>query len=238
MTLEDAFLLAILDDPADDFPRLAYADWLEERGDPRGEFIHVQCLLAAMPADDPGRPPLQQRERELLDRHQAEWLAALGPPACRGVFRRGFLDEVTISAAAYLADGPVRPAATVRRLEVDLTGFDVPAEVIEFVPESVARENVALPIGFRGRTLVLAMPEPLDAKRLAMFEFILNRPVDRVFAPAEQVIEAINRHYGQSETESVDSVLYEFVDLAPDPAARARPGRHSLSRRKRRRPSL
>jgi uncharacterized protein (TIGR02996 family) len=33
---EDVLHLAIREDPDDDGPRLAYADWLEERGDPRG----------------------------------------------------------------------------------------------------------------------------------------------------------------------------------------------------------
>jgi uncharacterized protein (TIGR02996 family) len=33
MSDEDAFLRAILDHPADDAPRLVYADWLDERGD-------------------------------------------------------------------------------------------------------------------------------------------------------------------------------------------------------------
>jgi uncharacterized protein (TIGR02996 family) len=36
---EQAFLRAILERPDDDAPRLIYADWLEERGDPRGEFL-------------------------------------------------------------------------------------------------------------------------------------------------------------------------------------------------------
>jgi uncharacterized protein (TIGR02996 family) len=36
---EQDFLQAIAADPADDVVRLAYADWLEENGDPeRGEF--------------------------------------------------------------------------------------------------------------------------------------------------------------------------------------------------------
>ena len=43
MTHDDAFLQAIIEDPDHDAPRLLYADWLEERGDPRGEFIRVQC---------------------------------------------------------------------------------------------------------------------------------------------------------------------------------------------------
>src|SRR5262249_49325190 len=40
--VRQSFLQAILDDPEADAPRLIFADWLEEHGDPRGEFIHLQ----------------------------------------------------------------------------------------------------------------------------------------------------------------------------------------------------
>lgn len=36
---EEAFLRAITANPADEATRLVYADWLEERGDPLGEFL-------------------------------------------------------------------------------------------------------------------------------------------------------------------------------------------------------
>lgn len=39
-------LHAIQEDPADDTLRLVYADWLEEQGDPRCEFIRLQLQLA------------------------------------------------------------------------------------------------------------------------------------------------------------------------------------------------
>ncbi len=38
---QTAFLQAIIDCPEDDEPRLAYADWLQDRGDFRGEFIRA-----------------------------------------------------------------------------------------------------------------------------------------------------------------------------------------------------
>src|SRR5438067_2114547 len=41
-----AFLKAIIDHADQDGPRLAYADWLEEHGDPRGEFIRTQIETA------------------------------------------------------------------------------------------------------------------------------------------------------------------------------------------------
>jgi len=39
MTDERAFLTAILERPDDDARKLVYADWLEEQGDPRGEYL-------------------------------------------------------------------------------------------------------------------------------------------------------------------------------------------------------
>lgn len=47
------FLRAIIAAPADDLPRLAYADWLEESGEPeRAEFIRVQCEIAELEETD------------------------------------------------------------------------------------------------------------------------------------------------------------------------------------------
>src|SRR5262249_2653590 len=42
---EVAFLEAIRAHPEDDDPRLVYADWLEEQGDPRGDFIRAHCYF-------------------------------------------------------------------------------------------------------------------------------------------------------------------------------------------------
>ena len=38
--------------PDDDGPRMVYADWLMELGDPRGEFIAIQCTLPTLASDD------------------------------------------------------------------------------------------------------------------------------------------------------------------------------------------
>src|SRR5262245_10482866 len=46
---EQAFVQAVLETPDDEGIRLIFADWLEERGDPYGEFIRTQCELARLP---------------------------------------------------------------------------------------------------------------------------------------------------------------------------------------------
>jgi uncharacterized protein (TIGR02996 family) len=46
----DLLLRAICENPAEDAPRLVYADWLDENGQPeRAEFIRVQIELAKIP---------------------------------------------------------------------------------------------------------------------------------------------------------------------------------------------
>jgi uncharacterized protein (TIGR02996 family) len=49
---ERGFIRAITERPADDTNRLVYADWLEERSDPRADFLRAECRLAAVKADD------------------------------------------------------------------------------------------------------------------------------------------------------------------------------------------
>jgi uncharacterized protein (TIGR02996 family) len=72
MTHDNAFRRDIIENPDDDTPRLVYADWLDEHGQPeRAEFIRVQCELARMPAGDPRRAELEARERELLYRRRS-----------------------------------------------------------------------------------------------------------------------------------------------------------------------
>lgn len=40
---DEAFIRAIIDGPGDDLPRLVYADWLDDRGDPRGPYLRAEC---------------------------------------------------------------------------------------------------------------------------------------------------------------------------------------------------
>jgi len=99
---------------------------------------------------------------------------------------------------------------------IDLTNVTIPPAVVELVPESVARENVVLPLAQDGNVLKIVTSDPSDFDTVQKLQFILNKDITPVIAAREQIIEAINRHYGQTETESVDSMLAEFTDTAID----------------------
>jgi uncharacterized protein (TIGR02996 family) len=73
-----SFLRAIAEEPDDDTHRLVFADWLEERGDWRAEFIRLDCRLKVMAEDEPGRAELQARRDELWSRLSPSWRTVVG----------------------------------------------------------------------------------------------------------------------------------------------------------------
>src|SRR5438046_1084093 len=105
MPERDAFLRMICENPADDGPRLVFADWLEEQGDTdRSEFIRLQCERARLPpvkAANPHRRRLSERSDKLCKPHRDRWRAELPslPGVKWGPFHRGFVHIVEVASA-------------------------------------------------------------------------------------------------------------------------------------------
>jgi uncharacterized protein (TIGR02996 family) len=106
MTSEQlAFIRQIVQRPDEELPRLIYADWLEEHGDPQGEFIRVQCALARGSDDPAWTAALRHRERELLSEHRARWTQEIGPGIQWYEPRGGFIESFIVAAPALAAGG-------------------------------------------------------------------------------------------------------------------------------------
>jgi uncharacterized protein (TIGR02996 family) len=113
MSDELALLTAIIANPDEDTPRLMFADWLQENGQPeRAEFIRVQIEITPLP--DRHTRPLHDRApdnaritrfRELFAAHQEEWLRPLGVKIPRATFRRGFVEELCVTPDELLKIG-------------------------------------------------------------------------------------------------------------------------------------
>lgn len=102
MTDADAFLAAIVAAPGEDLPRLVYADWLDEHGDPdRAEFIRLQIALAREGAADDRLHAGVARAKELLAANKPRWEI----PDLHGVqsFRRGFVESLQVSTDEFIA---------------------------------------------------------------------------------------------------------------------------------------
>jgi uncharacterized protein (TIGR02996 family) len=125
MSEADAFECALAENPDDRATYSAYADWLEEQGDPRGALIATQLALEDDSLSRDAREVLKAREDELLAAHEREWLGELAPhfltraeptgnprPTVEYWWGRGFINEVraeylTVPLARAVARSPL-----------------------------------------------------------------------------------------------------------------------------------
>jgi uncharacterized protein (TIGR02996 family) len=119
---EDALVAAVVAAPHDDAARAVYADWLQQRNDPRGELIALQ--LAAKTRDG------TRRANELVAEFGARWLAAYGDGIKKTTarFERGFLETCE---PQQWGDGPLW--ATVRECSVPPMRDDQRADSLRVV---------------------------------------------------------------------------------------------------------
>jgi uncharacterized protein (TIGR02996 family) len=127
--MRDAFERAIIENPDDVASYSAYADWLQEQGDPRGEFIAVQLALEDEEQSWEARYTLKAREAELLWARKKEWLGGLDPffptppdpkdrfryddpPMNLFRWRRGLLNEIEANDLTMVLAQSLRTPAT------------------------------------------------------------------------------------------------------------------------------
>jgi uncharacterized protein (TIGR02996 family) len=156
-TDDEAFLRAIVDAPADEAPRLVYADWLDERGDPRGAYLRAELKWARERAYDrtPGDVIALANTLDSL------WVSRVSRPPVGVCFDgHGFQDR-----------GPELTLSDVLRVEQRL-GRRLPSDYRAFLLNvnggRPGRREIALRNGLRG------IEWPLSPDRVE--EFLAVRP--------------------------------------------------------------
>jgi len=160
-------LKAIIDQNIDNIDAyLVYADWLQQQGDPRGEFI-LLCHHADQPAD--GRIGRQHRSAIAAARDQyieawgAQLLGDLQGPLLRNEvalsWRLGFVDSLRINpgpaAQATLKRLPSQPCCRYLR-SLDLSHSEIPE-----LPDELGQLQQIREIDIRSCSLGRANIEPL-----------------------------------------------------------------------------
>ena len=99
---------------------------------------------------------------------------------------------------------------------INLEETEISQAAVQLLPESVARENMVCPVSVEDDKLTVAIADAMNYDVLDILRFLLNREIGVVLASKEAILSSINRNYGASETESVDSILNEFTETAID----------------------
>ncbi len=223
---EQSLVAAIAADPDDDAPRIVYADWLQQIGDPRGELIAVQCALARGHT-----PELAERERELLERYEADWLARAGLTIGEGQLARGLIERVDASAARVAAaiDRLVE-LPSLRSLRTTVDGGGSEADLLRIAERLRHRMPAALEhvmidrrlqwnskhsdeVRRQGTRIVLHLDEPARTPAaIAVFESMLAHN------PQLTAIELALCGRGRVE---IDELVARMYELRPRPAVRS-----------------
>ncbi len=99
---------------------------------------------------------------------------------------------------------------------INLTETPVPQDVINLVPESLAREHTILPLGGDHDRVKVAVHDPLDLDLQDKLRFVLNKKIDIVVASREGILQTIGKLYGAQGDEQM---FTEFADAGADTAA-------------------
>ena len=116
---ERDLLAAVCDRHDDDLPRLVAADYFYEHGDPaRADYIH---LSIAMSRPRRGCWPTAnvQRLKAMTATVGASMLGAIDMPKIGVMFRRGFIEEISLSMSAYWGGNCPRRGCTYGEYDVD-----------------------------------------------------------------------------------------------------------------------
>src|SRR5437879_9479366 len=92
---------------------------------------------------------------------------------------------------------------------IDLTTREIAPEILRFIPSGLARLHGALPIEMTGNALRVALVNPLDHQAAEDLRFALDKDIQVVVSPPDQIEDLIKQHYG-TDTTSMDEVLKQL----------------------------
>ena len=89
---------------------------------------------------------------------------------------------------------------------LDLTGYEIPDEIIQTMTPEIVRQYNAIPVMVHDDILTVAMSDPTAMDALDGLRYVLNRDVEAVISPQDQIQKVMDRFYG-SLTDSVNTLL-------------------------------
>ncbi len=93
---------------------------------------------------------------------------------------------------------------------VTLGDRQISSELLGTIPANVARMYRCLPVGLNGDIVQIALAEPLDPAKADEIHFSAKRDIQIVVADPAEIDKAIDRLYGQGESENFSEILKEL----------------------------
>lgn len=89
-----------------------------------------------------------------------------------------------------------------------LTKYKFGQEIIELIPERIARQYCLVPLSRMGTTMTVAMSDPLNIFALDDLKSFTGHEIDIVLSPQEEILRAIDSQY-RAQTKDMQQILQE-----------------------------
>lgn len=91
----------------------------------------------------------------------------------------------------------------------EIGGTQIPSEVLDLVPETLARKHSLIPYASDVTTIKLAMTDPLDLQTIDFLERVVGKKVVPSIASLDDISRAITEQYGRSLGKEVTEAIEE-----------------------------
>jgi general secretion pathway protein E len=110
-------------------------------------------------------------------------------------------------------------AAVSEQLQVPLVSIDAPPVVspeTETLSPRFLRQFRCLPMSRDDHTITLAMADPLDVETITAVRHCTGLKINAVLAPEQEIVDAIDKYYGESAARSEMDVEFQAGELSED----------------------
>ena len=132
-------------------------------------------------------------EREVINQEQVKMAAAYQKE------HGGLFGEVLVQLK-FATEEDIAQALTCQYgfPYLPLASYEIDREVLNAVPRDVCRKFCLIPIDKIGKSLTLAMADPLNMNAIDDIELITDCTVQTFVSTATDIKEALDKHYGNS----------------------------------------
>ncbi len=113
--------------------------------------------------------------------------------------------------------GTVSPESVARALAeqydmrfVDLETVEIPPSVVQLVPDQVARDKKCIPVQLAGRTLTVAVTDPLDLELIDTLRFTTSLQIEAAICSERQIEAAIEKFWGLTDRK-IETMIGEMT---------------------------
>src|SRR3989344_5674099 len=102
---------------------------------------------------------------------------------------------------------------------IKLEGKAISAEVLNLIPEPVARRYILIPFDKEGEQLLVAMSDPLDIQVIQFIEKKSGLRIKPYLSLPQDILKAVSDQYSQNISSEVTSALKEVAESKPQEEA-------------------